>query len=138
MLDDASSFLVYCIPIYNDWACAIELLEHIDRVSAENHHTAAVLFVDDGSSEQPPKPWPRAIAVLKWVRVLQLRRNLGHQRAIAIGLTYIQVHLPCYAVVVMDGDGEDAPSDVPALLRELQAHGSEKIIFAKHAAARKP
>ena len=45
--------------------------------------------------------------------VLRLRRNVGHQRAIALGLTYLQVEAGCEAVIVMDADGEDRPADVP-------------------------
>ena len=65
--------------------------------------------------------------------MLRLRRNLGHQRAIAIGLTYIQAQMTTAyeAVVVMDGDGEDAPEDVPRLLARLEAEGGRSIVFAE-------
>jgi glycosyltransferase involved in cell wall biosynthesis len=64
------------------------------------------------------------------MRVLGLRRNLGHQRAIAVGLAYIREQTPCDCVVVMDADGEDRPSDVPALLAHMDREGRGKIVFA--------
>ncbi|MGH7810321.1 MAG: glycosyl transferase, partial [Candidatus Binatia bacterium] len=62
--------------------------------------------------------------------VLSLRRNIGHQRAIAVGLSYIAVNHPENSVVVMDADGEDDPKDVPRLVRECVANEGKKIIFA--------
>ena len=56
---------------------------------------------------------------------------LGHQRAIATGLCYAHDHLPAHVVVVMDGDGEDAPQDVPRLLDQVRATDGRKIVFAE-------
>ena len=67
------------------------------------------------------------------IDVLRLRRNLGHQRAIAVGLAYIEDCLPPDAVVVMDGDGEDDPADVPRLLERLEEEGNGTIVFAERA-----
>ena len=49
--------------------------------------------------------------------VLHLRSNQGHQRAIALGLYHLHEFTDAEAVVVMDGDGEDRPEDLPELLR---------------------
>ena len=43
--------------------------------------------------------------------MLHLRRNLGHQRAIAIGLSHLHEQDRYARIVIMDGDGEDAESD---------------------------
>ncbi len=61
-------------------------------------------------------------------QILRLRRNLGHQRAIAIGLTHIEQSCPCDAVLVMDGDGEDTPEGA---LQLLQAFNGHFALFAK-------
>jgi hypothetical protein len=71
------------------------------------------------------------LAAIRQIRVLRLRRNLGHQRAIAVGLAYAEANLPCRAVVVMDSDGEDDPRDVPRLLQQCQAGQYQKIVFAE-------
>ena len=67
--------------------------------------------------------------------MLQLRRNLGHQRAIAVGLAYAEEHDPCDVVVIMDGDGEDDPKDVPRLLACCRQAGGREIVFAERGAA---
>jgi len=59
-----------------------------------------------------------------------LRTHLGHQRAIAIGLTFLYSETVCEAVVVMDADGQDRPQDVPELLRKFREENRRKIVFA--------
>ena len=49
--------------------------------------------------------------------VVELKKNVGHQMAIAIGLQYVSDELKwAEKVVVMDSDGEDKPSDTKALI----------------------
>ncbi len=133
-----SSTLCFCIPVFNDWSAVTRLLEALDGVAngivaAGRAESVSVLLVDDGSTEPVPSELPFRPRALRRVHVLPLRRNLGHQRAIAIGLTFLYTEWPCRAVVVMDADGEDAPADVPRLLAELDAHGAQKAVFAARA-----
>jgi len=62
---------------------------------------------------------------------LELRKNVGHQRALCVGLVCLRENDPGRAVLVMDADGEDAPSDVPRLLQEFVRQGQQKVIFAE-------
>jgi glycosyltransferase involved in cell wall biosynthesis len=123
------------IPIFNDWTAASRLLAELDRVLADAGRDGRVLLVDDGSSEPPSAESaelaPPAPARLREIEILQLRRNVGHQRAIAIGLSHAEASIACDAVVVMDGDGEDRPEDVPRLLDELEKNGSRSLVFAE-------
>ena len=79
--------LVVLLPVFNDWAALRKLLGGLDRVLDSRGIEADVLVVDDGST-QPYEPSDVApeLRAIRRVEVLQLRRNLGHQRAIAIGL----------------------------------------------------
>jgi len=125
------SDVIFLIPVYNDWEAVALLLERLDRVMAERRESAHVLLVDDGSTESwTSAPLPRAFAGIARVDVLVLRRNLGHQRAIAVGLSFVDAGLDGTVVVVMDGDGEDAPEDVPRLLARCQQHEYRRIVFA--------
>jgi polyisoprenyl-phosphate glycosyltransferase len=119
------------IPIFNDWSVVALLLPRIDRVMKEHALEADVVLVDDGSTAPPDTlVYPKLEAIAS-VGVLELRRNLGHQRAIAVGLTYAYEHLEPSLVVVMDGDGEDDPEDIPRLVEKLRAEGGRKIVFAE-------
>jgi polyisoprenyl-phosphate glycosyltransferase len=124
--------LLILIPIYNDWDAVGLLLPSLDGVLAGAGLIADVLLVDDGSTVRPPAHWhAQAWRALGRIEVLALRRNVGHQRAIAIALAFVEQHLAPDVLVVMDGDGEDAPEDIPRLLACLdQNHGNE-VVFAE-------
>jgi hypothetical protein len=123
--------LLVLIPVYNDWDAVALVLAELDRVLARRPEVVHVLLVDDGSTDSwQPAQLSRAFARIARVDVLVLRRNLGHQRAIAIGLAYADARLAGRAVVVMDGDGEDAPADVTRLLDRAAEHGWDRIVFA--------
>jgi polyisoprenyl-phosphate glycosyltransferase len=78
--------------------------------------------VDDGSIQScPAEQFRSQYAVLRSIQVLRLRRNLGHQRSIAIGLVHLRKTMSCDAVLVMDGDGEDTPEGALELLRSFSA-----------------
>jgi polyisoprenyl-phosphate glycosyltransferase len=125
--------LVICIPVFNDWTSVFSLLERIDVVAQRLRLPVSVLLVDDGSSELPPNCKPILSPVIQSIEVLQLRRNLGHQRAIALGLTFIHATHPSQFVVVMDADGEDIPDDIEALINCCRENACRKLIFAKRA-----
>ena len=120
-------------PVYNDWPAFERLLEHLDGVLADAGTTARVLAVDDGSTEPAAPDFGAALRLraVRKVEVLTLRRNLGHQRAIAVGLAFVEAQDDCEAVVVMDCDGEDDPRDVPRLLDRCQQEGWRPIVFAE-------
>lgn len=121
--------LVVLMPVYEDWEVVAQLLPRLGKVLAESGYSATLVAVDDGSHQRGPGlalP-PDGFAAGKIVR---LRRNLGHQRAICVGLAWIHVHLPGSTTVVMDADGEDDPADVPRLLAAFAEAGGAKVVFA--------
>ena len=123
--------LVILLPVFNDWESVRRLLPVLDHHLLASNRTARVLLVDDGSTAEAPTTLiQEPLAAIGPVEILHLRRNLGHQRAIAIGLYHVQESLSPGAVVVMDADGEDRPADVPALLDEFEKSGGRDIVFA--------
>lgn len=125
--------LLILIPIFNDWDAVRQLLERLDRVLRLPDLRTHVLIVDDASTvpaDASTFAFP-AFKNIDHVGVIELRRNFGHQRAIALGLSYIVANLSCRAVVVMDGDGEDDPSDVPRLIEKCASEHYTKMVFAR-------
>lgn len=126
--------VVVLLPVYNDWECAGTLLRKLDAVLAPAPVTVQVVFVDDGSETPiPPGLVGGELGRITRVESLRLRRNLGHQRAISIGLCFVFEQRPCDAVVVMDADGEDRPEDVLRLLEAFRECGGNRVIFAQRA-----
>jgi hypothetical protein len=124
--------LLILIPIYDDWEAISLLLPTLDLALSGAALGARVLLVDDGSTLPAPANLGHATyQAIETVEVLELRRNIGHQRAIAVALAYAEDRVKPRAVLVMDGDGEDAPEDVPRLLAKLGESGGSKVIFAE-------
>jgi polyisoprenyl-phosphate glycosyltransferase len=125
--------LLFVLPVFNDWASFSTLLTQLDRELREAGMRATILGVDDGSTIADDLSLFDATAArsIEHVHLLRLRRNLGHQRAIAIGLAYAQAHYSADMVVVMDCDGEDTPEETLRLIRACMAQNNEKIVFAR-------
>lgn len=65
-------------------------------------------------------------------KILRLALNLGHQRAIAVGLCAVADRTQFDAVLVMDSDGEDRPADIAALLEASRQH-PDHVVLARRA-----
>lgn len=135
-MDDVIPALVIAIPVFNDWKSLLKLLPSLDWVLANVGLNIEILVVDDASnislsSVLPRELLPEQFNSITKIDVLELRRNLGHQRAIAIALAYIEANRQCEAVLVMDGDGEDKPEDVLKLVETYRQEGGQKVIFAR-------
>ena len=125
------SSLAILIPNFNDWESLRLLLPLIDRSVQGVEHQFSVIIVDDASTEPMPEDWPgQSFNALDSVEVLHLRSNQGHQRAIALGLYHLHEFTDVEAALVMDGDGEDRPEDVPDLLRAYVAGEGRDVVFA--------
>ena len=122
---------VVLLPVFNDWAELQKMLLTLDTVSKTHDLSLRVLIADDGSTLADKGISWQAFQTFQRVDLLRLRRNLGHQRAIAIGLAYVEENIPCEGVILMDSDGEDDPRDVPRLLEKYHQESGQKIIFAE-------
>ena len=98
------------MPVYNDWPLIPPLLARLDAALAGAGLGAEVVLADDGSTDDagPDLLQGARYQAITSVTLLHLGRNVGHQRALAIGLAYVHAHRECRAVVIMDADGEDA------------------------------
>lgn len=116
-------------PVFDDAEAAARLLGELHRVFAGTGVELSVLFVDDGS----PVSLTEQLALPAGLRceVLRLRRNVGHQRAIALGVAYAEEHVQCDALLIMDADGEDRPADALALVARCRALEGRRIVFAE-------
>lgn len=105
------------IPVLDDWESVSLLVQRIDHALVEAAGEFHLVVVDDGSSQRPETSLHAVpLGSLGSVSILTLRHNLGHQRAIAVGLAHVQRQGASDVVVVMDGDGEDGPDDILRLV----------------------
>lgn len=78
---------------------------------------AEIIFVDDGSSDGTAAALHTLIEEIPHLRVLQHGRNAGQSRAIRTGVRAARAPI----VVTLDGDGQNNPADIPALLKVMEA-----------------
>ena len=111
-----SPSLIVVTPVYEDREASSRLFKELNKELGAGVYIVAV---DDGSVRQPVDVESLEAACLRGV-VITLKRNVGHQRAIAIGLSFVADHFPeAQQVVIMDSDGEDVPATIPTLLSSL-------------------
>jgi len=125
--------LVIVMPVRNDWEAAFQVCSEIDRVFREApDYQASILLIDDGSTNPiVPENTPSDLRALEGIFVLELRRNLGHQRAIAVGLAHVHQSRKADAIVVMDADGQDRPQDILTLVGAAQKSTWQTAVFAE-------
>jgi glycosyltransferase involved in cell wall biosynthesis len=117
--------LIVVTPVYEDVEASSRLFKEL---AAQFDCKIFIVAVDDGSVKQPLDISALVTAGLDGV-ILKLRRNVGHQRAIAIGLCWVSEHIQSVQrAVVMDSDGEDLPSTIPDLLKQLESDGVDVAV----------
>jgi len=104
------------IPLYNEEKnveplCA-ELLSTLDRLPFESE----VVLIDDGSTDGTFERAVRFARAHGRISVVRLQRNYGQTAALQAGFD----HASGSRVVVMDGDLQNDPSDIPLLLAQLE------------------
>jgi glycosyltransferase involved in cell wall biosynthesis len=124
--------VVILIPVYNDWDSLKSLFKELGGVSIRCNIAPTIIVVNDGSDQAANGVFvaESQIEHFREIEVIHLHLNLGHQSAIAVGLSEILHRHECDVVIVMDADGEDRPEDLDRL---IQAHSEApgRIIVAK-------
>jgi glycosyltransferase involved in cell wall biosynthesis len=123
--------LVVVSPVYDDAAAAQQLLQDLQRVFAGSDVQLRVLFVDDGSPVPLTYQLHAEAGNTLPVEILRLRRNVGHQRAIALGTAYVHENFTCDGMLIMDADGEDCAEDAVSLVARCREQDNDRIIFAE-------
>lgn len=116
--------LIILTPIYEDKESFLQLLKAIKASLPKN---IFVIAVEDGSLSSPASIEDFFAENLSG-ELIFLKRNVGHQSAIAIGLQYIGEHYRESTVVILDSDGEDVPASIPQLLSFLDDSGAQAVV----------
>lgn len=114
--------LAIIIPCLNEESALPLLLKEVENAVCTVQKRCLVVVVDDGSSDTTAE---RALAYapaseMLSVEVLTLPYTMGHQEAIYQGLLFAST-TTAERFVVMDGDGEDDPAALPAMLADREA-----------------
>lgn len=103
------------IPIYNEARNIVPLCEEITDVLIGLRHSFEIIFVDDGSHDGSDEVLAALATKESSIRVVTLRRNFGQTAAMMAGIDCAVGDV----IIPMDGDRQNDPADIPALLDEL-------------------
>ena len=102
---------IILIPLYNDWQSLLKLLENIDNQINETDNIFSIVVVNDGSTEKVINDFPNYKKIHS-IRIINLKKNIGHARSIATGLKFILENDDFDYIIPMDSDGEDRPNEI--------------------------
>ncbi len=111
-------------PIFNESAIIPKLYARLKATLQGITPSHEIIFVDDGSSDDSLSVLRREVEGDPKVVILELTRNFGHQAAISAGF---DIARGC-VVVLMDGDLQDPPEEIPKLLSKI--HEGYDVAFA--------
>ena len=121
---DWSKKIGIVIPVLNDWESLARLVRQLDEQAKRSKLNFEIFIVDDGSHRVPNLDCLSTCNL----QLIRLSSNLGHQRAIAVGLVVASQTEQIEPVVVMDADGEDRPEDVLRLIAAWREEKSRVIV----------
>jgi dolichol-phosphate mannosyltransferase len=110
------------VPALNEREALPTLLDEIEGTCSKVRDGWEVIVVDDGSTDGSFELLGELAADRPWLRAIRLRRNFGKSAALAAGFEASLGE----TIVTIDGDGQDDPADIPALLDRL-AEGADIV-----------
>ena len=99
------------IPIFNEEEVLNELYKRLTTVMEKLDGKYEIIFVDDGSKDKSFQILKDLYQKDRKIKIIKFSRNFGHHIAITAGLNYSQGD----AVILMDGDLQDPPEEIPKL-----------------------
>ena len=115
------------IPVYNDWKSVFKLLDEINNLSLENEFQLSILIVNDASNFDRQEI-EKSFKNINSIKILNMKKNVGHTRCIATGLKYIFEKDQFDYVIPMDGDGEDRPQEIKDFLEKIKVYNEKTIV----------
>lgn len=118
-VEEGDAEVAVAIPAYNEEATVGDIVTRVTK------HVDDVIVVDDGSSDDTATVAERAGAT-----VIEHGRNRGYGAALQTAFTEA-ARRGVERFVVLDGDGQHDPEDVPRLLRELRESDADIVIGSR-------
>jgi glycosyltransferase involved in cell wall biosynthesis len=103
------------VPLFNEADNVPELHRELTESLRALGLAYEILLVDDGSTDGTPQRLGDLEARDDHVRVIRLRRNFGQTAAFSAGFDHARGDV----VITLDGDLQNDPADIPALVKKL-------------------
>jgi glycosyltransferase involved in cell wall biosynthesis len=103
------------IPVFNEEGTLRELTRQLIRVFDQEKYRGEIIFINDGSTDKTHAICDELAAEYQIVSCIHFHRNKGKAAALQAGFDVAQGA----AVITMDGDLQDDPKELPALIAKL-------------------
>lgn len=114
------------VPV-KDEAENIEPLVREIAAALEGESSHEIVFVDDGSGDATAAILKDLKTALPQLRVIQHGRNMGQSRGVRTGVRAARGDI----VVVLDGDGQNDPADIPRLVEALRHADTPRVALVQ-------
>ncbi len=111
------------IPMHNEEGNALPLCAEVRAVLGRLGDPFEIICVNDGSRDETLARLAELRRVDPRLRVLDLDGNFGEAAALSAGFHAARGEI----VVTLDGDGQNDPADIPALLERLRADDVQAV-----------
>ena len=109
------------VPVRNEAGNIAALVAEIAK-ALDGQWRFEVIYVNDGSSDGSEAELKRLMAQYSWLRRVRHKQSSGQSAAVRSGVTAARAPL----IVTLDGDGQNDPAFIPAMLRALEV-GAPRI-----------
>ena len=120
------------VPVRNEAGNIAPLVEEI-AAAVDGQWPFEVVYVNDGSSDTTDDELRSLMARYPWLRRVRHKQSCGQSAAVRSGVTAARAPL----VVTLDGDGQNDPAFIPALIHALEAGAPRTGLVAGQRVGRK-
>ncbi len=103
------------IPVFNSSPNLKSLVEEIFKILKENFSSYELILVNDKSSDNSWNVICELCNTYKWIKGIELRKNIGQHNSILAGLKYADGN----RIITMDDDSQHSPNDITSLYSSL-------------------
>ncbi|MCK5510081.1 glycosyltransferase family 2 protein [Candidatus Parcubacteria bacterium] len=112
-------YLSAVVPIYNEEGAIKNLHKKIVNVLEKINKPFEIIFVNDGSADRTLEIMKK----LKPLTIINFRKNFGQTAAMDAGIKQAKGKY----IIIMDGDGQNDPEDIPKLIEKLKLDGMDVL-----------
>jgi dolichol-phosphate mannosyltransferase len=132
--DAGAPLISVVVPVHNEAANIPPLISAISAALEGVSHE--IVYVDDGSSDASPKILAEIAASLPTLVRVRHRQSCGQSAAVITGVKTARGTF----IATLDGDGQNDPADIPAMLEAAlaaEAGGVRPVLIAGHRVTRR-
>ncbi|MCW5691314.1 MAG: glycosyltransferase family 2 protein [Pseudolabrys sp.] len=120
------------VPVRNETGNVAPLVAEI-AAALEGQWPFEIVYVNDGSTDGTEAELKRLMALHPFLRRVSHKQSCGQSAAVRTGVTAARAPVIC----TIDGDGQNDPAFIPAMLRALEAGAPDVGLIAGQRLARK-